>query len=233
MVNNPLKYGDPSGYFSEEEIIDYFGVETWEEVLKLFEEGGKYEGRWGWLETLRNAEIGDEILVEWIDEAFPEDHPVLDMPLEFGLDPQGKLVLIGDDFYLDLEAAGLLGDSYVLTQYTDLTDISCSPFTCGYSSEFATPAEHDPYIHAKVQWEQFGNPIAIDHLAVAAGATLATGVLTVAFVPIVVGACSTGIGCVVGVTAMAPNVIAGAAATGLLAKATYEIFLHEFLEFSP
>ena len=59
--NNPLRYVDPTGYFSEEEIMRYFGVETWEAVLAFFEAGGALEGRWGWLEVLRRAEFEDEI----------------------------------------------------------------------------------------------------------------------------------------------------------------------------
>ncbi|MCD4738027.1 MAG: RHS repeat-associated core domain-containing protein [Anaerolineae bacterium] len=60
-LNNPLKYTDPSGYLSEEQIRGYFGVETWEEVLKFYQGGGEFQGKWGWLETLRAAEIGDTI----------------------------------------------------------------------------------------------------------------------------------------------------------------------------
>jgi len=60
-LNNPVKYTDPSGYLSEDEIMLHFGVESWQAVLAIFENGGALEGRWGWLETLRMAEIGDEI----------------------------------------------------------------------------------------------------------------------------------------------------------------------------
>jgi hypothetical protein len=59
--NNPLKYTDPTGHFSEKEIMGFFGVETWEEVLAFFEEGGSLEGRWGWLEVLRQAETTDNL----------------------------------------------------------------------------------------------------------------------------------------------------------------------------
>ncbi len=44
--------------FSEDEIMKYLGADSWEAVLALFGEGGRYAGLWGWLEVLRRAEIG-------------------------------------------------------------------------------------------------------------------------------------------------------------------------------
>jgi len=38
--NNPLKYTDPSGHYSEDEIMQSFGVKTWDEVFAFFEEEG-------------------------------------------------------------------------------------------------------------------------------------------------------------------------------------------------
>jgi len=61
VYNNPLKYVDPTGHFSEKEIMGFFGVEAWEGVLAFFEEGGSLEGRWGWLELLRQAETTDNL----------------------------------------------------------------------------------------------------------------------------------------------------------------------------
>ncbi|MGB9620659.1 MAG: hypothetical protein ACPL7K_09625, partial [Armatimonadota bacterium] len=54
-----VRYTDPSGHYSPEEIIKAFGVKTWDEVLSLFRSGGVLEGRWGWLEVLRRAQDGD------------------------------------------------------------------------------------------------------------------------------------------------------------------------------
>ncbi len=31
VLNNPLRYTDPTGMFSEDEIMKYLGVKTWEE----------------------------------------------------------------------------------------------------------------------------------------------------------------------------------------------------------
>jgi RHS repeat-associated protein len=61
VLNNPLRYIDPSGHFSEDEIIDAFGMSAWEDVLALFEEGGELEGLWGWLAVLREAELGMDV----------------------------------------------------------------------------------------------------------------------------------------------------------------------------
>jgi len=65
VLNSPLKYTDPSGNFSEEQIMEYFEVDTWDEVLRLFEKG-QMAGYWGWLEVLRQADPGTSILF-WAD----------------------------------------------------------------------------------------------------------------------------------------------------------------------
>jgi RHS repeat-associated protein len=59
VYGNPLRYTDPTGYYSEDEIMQSFGVETWNEVLAHFQEGGTLAGLWGWLEVLRQAQDGD------------------------------------------------------------------------------------------------------------------------------------------------------------------------------
>jgi hypothetical protein len=70
VLNNPLKYPDPSGYFSEDQNKTFLGFEeddAWDKVLKLFQKGGKSEDRWGWLGTLIKAEVGDRITIEWME----------------------------------------------------------------------------------------------------------------------------------------------------------------------
>jgi len=58
-LNNPLRYTDPTGHYSEEEIMKSFGVGTWDEVLAFFQnENSSLYGRWGWLEILRRATDG-------------------------------------------------------------------------------------------------------------------------------------------------------------------------------
>ena|GEM_PF-1282246 len=61
VLNSPLKYTDPTGHYSEEEIMQTFGVSTWDEVLAFFNDGGALAGLWGWLEILRQAQDGDSI----------------------------------------------------------------------------------------------------------------------------------------------------------------------------
>ncbi|MBC7264510.1 MAG: hypothetical protein H5T64_09190 [Chloroflexi bacterium] len=61
VLNNPLRYTDPTGLFSEEEIMKHLEVDTWEEVLAFFRAGGLLAGRWGWLAVLRQAQLGDEV----------------------------------------------------------------------------------------------------------------------------------------------------------------------------
>ncbi len=57
--NNPLRYTDPSGFFSEDEIMKYLHVDNWDAVLAMFNDGGQFAGAWGFLEVLRQAELGD------------------------------------------------------------------------------------------------------------------------------------------------------------------------------
>jgi RHS repeat-associated protein len=64
-LGNPLRYADPSGHYSEEEIMQSFGVDSWDEVLALFDRTryigpkGELARLWGWLEVLRQAQDGD------------------------------------------------------------------------------------------------------------------------------------------------------------------------------
>ena len=59
VLNSPVRYSDPSGKYSEDEIKKAFGASTWDEVLDWLRSGGALEGRWGWLEVLRRANDGD------------------------------------------------------------------------------------------------------------------------------------------------------------------------------
>ncbi len=65
VLNNPLRYTDPTGMFSEDEIMQYLGVDTWDDVLAMFGEGGAMAGAWGILGLLREAELGDNLDVWW------------------------------------------------------------------------------------------------------------------------------------------------------------------------
>ncbi len=111
-VGNPVRYNDPSGHLTEDQIKAYFGVETWEEVLSFFETGGELEGRWGWLETLRRAKLGDEILFFEVSDGLLNS-------IVF----QGILADLEKQLYIQAEGvavsgikAGGLGDAYGIVQ---------------------------------------------------------------------------------------------------------------------
>lgn len=234
---NPIRYKDPSGHFSEDQIKKFLGFskdDPWVEVLKLFGEGGKYAGRWGWLETLRRAEVGDQITIRWAEGVLPEGHPALDGPLTFGLDPNDDLILSGDGFYVGHEIAGLYGENYNLAHITDLSAFACSPYECDYATNFSTSAVHDPYLHTQVKWEELATnwPEAI-HVAEMAGATMFVGGLTVAGAGIVLETCVTPISCFGGVALMGPPTAMGTLATVYLARGTVNVFKEKFIEITP
>ncbi len=58
---NPLKYTDPSGHYSVEELMQHFGVDSFEALMALFGAGGPYAGNSGWYDILRAAQDGDRI----------------------------------------------------------------------------------------------------------------------------------------------------------------------------
>ncbi|MFZ2488906.1 MAG: hypothetical protein WAZ19_12370 [Anaerolineae bacterium] len=45
--------------------MQYLGVDTWDDVLAMFGEGGAMAGAWGILGLLREAELGDNLDVWW------------------------------------------------------------------------------------------------------------------------------------------------------------------------
>lgn len=118
-----MRYTDPTGHYSEEEIMQALGVETWEEVLAFFMEGagGYLENRWGWLEVLRRAEDGDWVLgIPWdIDSA--QDTPGVH---EIRRDSEGK-ILVGD-----FDHAYFANHQ---TRYTLVSERRILPFNTQYS----------------------------------------------------------------------------------------------------
>jgi RHS repeat-associated protein len=56
-----LNMNDPTGHYSNDEIMDHFGCESWSCVEGNFKEGGSLEGAWGWLNVLQEAEDGDTV----------------------------------------------------------------------------------------------------------------------------------------------------------------------------
>jgi hypothetical protein len=74
VLNNPLGFVDPTGYFTEDEIMDFFGVDTWDKALALFASGSEHDNplyhRWGFLEILRQAMVGDDF---YVSDALDDD----------------------------------------------------------------------------------------------------------------------------------------------------------------
>lgn len=235
--NNPVKYTDPTGYFSEDQIKLYLGFEEddpWEEVLKLFQKGGKYEGRWGWLETLRKAEIGDQITIDW-NEGIPYNGEELPTTFTFDVDANGNLILTGDGMYFDAELGGLFGENYTLSHYTDLSDL-CSPGKCGYTSMFTTSAIHDPYLHTKVKWEEFGNIGTDWELMEFLSATTVSGAMTGIMGASIGVACTNPISpasCPASITFLGPAFYGGVWSTWMIGTSAYKYFMNEYIETTP
>jgi hypothetical protein len=57
----PVKFSDPTGHYSVEELQQHFGVESFDELAAIFAEGGEHEGLWGWYDILRAASDGDTV----------------------------------------------------------------------------------------------------------------------------------------------------------------------------
>ena len=139
-LNSPVRYTDPTGHFSKDQIVSFFGVDNWSQVLVIFDMGA-LKDRWGWLTVLMRAEIGDTISITTGDTTITG---------VFALGPDGTLIIIFPDqnYYIDLVTAGLDGDSYTLTKEDNfLDDIFCSPMDCGLSEEesvFETEAVRGP-----------------------------------------------------------------------------------------
>jgi hypothetical protein len=100
VINNPLRYIDPSGLFSEGGIMKYLGAGNWEEVLAFFNAGGELEGRWGWLATLRRAELGD--LVDFFQYYDRASQSGLSMVLG------GSIVAVANSLYIQDTAGGMV-----------------------------------------------------------------------------------------------------------------------------
>ena len=115
VYNNPLRYVDPSGHLSEDKIMSYFGVETWDEVLSRFGDGGDLEGRWGWLETLRTAQLGDEIQVFNLNNHLwpPQGSSLLRGTL---VDRDSQLFLQSTQGLVAANSAAQLGNAYGISR---------------------------------------------------------------------------------------------------------------------
>ena len=149
VLNNPLRYTDPTGYFTEDEIRQHLGLgldAPWDDVLALFEEGGAFEGRWGWLEILRRAQIGDEI--RFFDDSDVHGRPILVGTFE----EIGESLFIRSpemagytEEWLPLTSAIRLGDNYLLKELTGI----------GFGSVWSALSAECIYYHTRFDASKF------------------------------------------------------------------------------
>jgi RHS repeat-associated protein len=117
VLNNALRYTDPTGMFSEDEIMKYLDVDSWEGVLAKFGEGGEFAGRWGVLQLLRQAHLGDTVWIYQDAKAGEADSGFgyfLDLKkLAGGIlrERDGRLTLEGRGLW-DIASFGKMGDVY-------------------------------------------------------------------------------------------------------------------------
>jgi hypothetical protein len=81
VFNNPLRYVDPTGHFTEEEVQEYFGVKDWAEFRELYGDQ---------MYALMNSEF------TWGDVIAAGDGDATDMLITFGfaLDPKTEAVIM-------------------------------------------------------------------------------------------------------------------------------------------
>jgi hypothetical protein len=139
--------------FSEDEIMKYYGVKTWDEVLALYEKGGRLEGLWGWLETLRRAELGDRVAI-WDRQCMDSRCNFVEGGLEGFFDgtfaeQDGQLVVLGGTRHgravtFSADAVALIGRTHF-----------------GYSAHSFLTRPQEKYYHVrfdkdKVDWTSVG-----------------------------------------------------------------------------
>ena len=90
---NPLKYSDPTGHYSDDEIMTHFGCDDWICVEDHFGEGGSHAGMWGWLHILQQARDGDSVVARGVGS-----HSYAEMAGTFQLGANGQIELHGGSY---------------------------------------------------------------------------------------------------------------------------------------
>ena len=94
---NPMRYTDPTGHYSNDEIMKHFNCSDWACVEGHFGEGGSHTGMWGWLYILQEAQNGDSITTESIASgALGSQHSFLSGTFSQGAD--GIINVLGNNF---------------------------------------------------------------------------------------------------------------------------------------
>ncbi len=239
VLNNPLRFTDPTGMFSEDEIMQYYGVKTWEEVLAIFGKGGKLEGQWGWLETLRQAKLGDEV---WFNANASLTSPDAENGVQFkgvfAEDKEGHLRIRNlsgdgsqDNLLLDPDAVvrAQASTSYALFRNDPSSQLTPRLWVGEWQA-------NKQYLHLQsVNWDYLLNPIAVSHLVESTGITLFTGGLAVGQFAAAGALCVEPVTCAGGVL-MGINGVASLTATYFLGQGTValaEHYWHESTAYGP
>ncbi len=229
-LNNPLRYTDPTGRFTEDEIMKHFGVKTWDEVLAFFEKGGTLEGQWGWLEVLRGAEAGDYVSAR-IDP-WPWDSKA---PAAFS----GTFLLQGEQIQI-----GLVGGRGKRLSATEAGQVARKAKVTRYYYEhrrghvifFGDVAATRKHHHVQVEdWNKLLNPIEWADIADMSLIGPATQALGVGSMGLGVSMCTTGPGCIAGSRLAGSGVLEIGAGFGLEYTAYLRIreFLKDALKVTP
>ena len=145
--NNPLRHTDPTGHFNEDEIMKFLGADTWDQVLGLFEQGGVLEGRWGWLEVLRQAQFDDILLLG--DQGNIRGHFTFNY--ELALQEPGQL-----SWLVSAIGAGQQYDHYQLIRANSdpMADfVRCGGYPCLSGNSFTTSA-YTRYDRIRPRWHK-------------------------------------------------------------------------------
>jgi RHS repeat-associated protein len=142
-MGNPVRFTDPTGFYSKDEIMKAFGVKSWDEVLALFQKGGELEGLWGWLEILRQANDSDMVMFGAFQSTATDGVSIGSMPGNMG-------------FFSRDEAGHILVNNKAASEFaTKGQDYIYSLFREGddaiYTLHYSTPST---WGHHHIHWEK-------------------------------------------------------------------------------
>ncbi len=226
-LGNPIRYSDPTGFFTEDEIMQYLGVDNWDAVLAMFEEDGIYEGQWGWLETLHTAEVGDNVYLMTGPELENSSATF-----------QGSFVQMNDTLMFINQEGDPVNPASLLQNEQHAGYLVTRPGAGQYGPERELPYRYldryRQYKHPHVNLRNTpGHPIYLWHYADTGAAIVSTGGLGLFKIGTGIGLCETGIGCVGGAI-LVGNGIGSLTATGFLFKALIVELEHDHvIEWRP
>ncbi len=209
--------------------MQYLGVDTWEEVLRFFAQGGKFAGEWGWLEAMRAADLGENIyftagmaalLQNGISSysRFASSDALANASSFVGhfVEANGEILFVNN------ENQGVVAPAQVLQHATH------EGYTVTHPLEKGLERIRRNYIKRNQIYEHWranlhnahGDPVSLWHYADTAGIAMGTGALGIAKISLGIGLCDTGIGCIGGGLLIA-NGGASLTASGMLFYALF------------